>query len=179
MADNKNMTPEKEEKIRNLENKAGLNSEKTPEELMMQDKENDAVVRAILNPGKKQQVKPDELIKGRKKPNEETEEERLARQEHLRKQREEAKQAQSSGQKRTMGRNGRNAAPPPRDLEEIGSLADCVSDEERVLFIQHHMKEKIQQQHKEEDDKLGSYNDYFYSSWGELVLNDDLQGDKN
>lgn len=179
MADYKNLTPEKEAKIKMLENQAGLNSVKTPEELAMQDKENDAIIRKVLNPGRETKIKPNELIKDKHRRGAEdgsSMDER--KQEELQRKREEARQIQNGGQKRPMGgRNGRNAAPPPRDIEEIGSLADCLSDDERVLFIQHHLREGIEKKHHDEDDALGRYNGYFYSSWGELVLNDDLQGD--
>lgn len=176
-----NTTPEQDEKIKKIEDKHGLNEVKTPEELAHQDAENDNMIENYFKKGRDEtsvNIKPNQMFEDRKrKAREEREKERkgFGGKEEL----QSKMQLNPANPRRGPGGKKGAEAPPARPIEEIGSFADCLSDEERVLYIQTRLKEDIERKHHDEDEGLGKYNGYFYSSWGELVLNDDLQGDSD
>lgn len=177
-----NTTPEQDEKIKKLEDKHGLNDVKTPEELAHQDAENDNMIENYFKKGKDEtsvNLKPNEMFEDRRRKAREEKEREKERKGFGGKEELQSKMpgnpAMPRGNRGMGGKKG--SAPPPRDVAELTSFADCVSDEERVLYIQTHLREDIEKKHHDEDEGLGRYNGYFYSSWGELVLNDDLQGD--
>lgn len=78
--------------------------------------------------------------------------------------------------RRMMNRGpaGRGQTPVLRDPDEIDSINDCRSDEEKVAFIESKLMPEIRRKHLEEDPELGKYNDYIESAWAESVLNDDI-----